>query len=58
MAGCVFRTVSAHRTSLGRVEYQRCVCGLLRIVVESDVVKTAASDGGARPVATAPGAAR
>ncbi len=53
MVGCVFRTVSAHRTSVGWVRYQRCVCRRLRIVVGSDVVKTAGSDGGARPVASA-----
>jgi hypothetical protein len=58
MAGCVFRTVSAHRTSVGWLRYQRCVCGRLRIVEGSEVIRTAGSGGGPRPVAGARGAVR
>ena len=29
--GHLFRTVSAHRTSQGRIEYKKCLCGRWRI---------------------------
>jgi len=31
--------VSEHATSLGRVRYQSCACGLVRILLESEIVK-------------------
>jgi hypothetical protein len=35
---CWFQTSSAHSTSLGRVRYQRCVCGRFRVLLDSDVL--------------------
>jgi hypothetical protein len=35
---CRFQTSSEHSTSLGRVRYQRCVCGRFRVLLDSDVL--------------------
>jgi hypothetical protein len=35
---CRFQTSSEHSTSLGRVRYQRCVCGRFRVLLGSDVL--------------------
>jgi hypothetical protein len=35
---CTFQTSSEHSTSLGRVRYQRCVCGRFRVLLDSDVL--------------------
>ena len=38
MIVCRFQTSSEHSTSLGRVRYQRCVCGRFRVLLDSDVL--------------------
>ncbi len=38
MTVCRFQTSSEHSTSLGRVRYQRCVCGRFRVLLDSDVL--------------------
>ena len=38
MTVCSFQTSSEHSTSLGRVRYQRCVCGRYRVLLDSDVL--------------------
>jgi hypothetical protein len=35
---CRFQPSSEHLTSLGRVRYQRCVCGRFRVLLDSDVL--------------------
>jgi hypothetical protein len=35
---CRFQTSSEHSTSLGRVRYQRCICGRYRVLLDSDVL--------------------
>ena len=39
MTLCSFLTLSEHSTSLGQVRYQRCACGRLRVLLDSDLVK-------------------
>jgi hypothetical protein len=41
---CNFQTLSEHSTSLGRVRYRHCVCGRLRMVLDSDVLKEGPSE--------------
>jgi hypothetical protein len=38
MTVCSFQTSSEHPTSLGRVRYQRCICGRFRVLLDSDVL--------------------
>lgn len=40
---CEFETLSEHLTSAGRVRYQRCRCGRIRVVVGDEVVARAAA---------------
>jgi hypothetical protein len=41
---CSFQTSSEHATSLGRVRYQRCVCGRFRVLLDSDVLREGPSE--------------
>jgi hypothetical protein len=38
VTACRFQTSSEHSTSLGRVRYQRCVCGRFRVLLDYDVL--------------------
>jgi hypothetical protein len=38
VTSCRFQTSSEHSTSLGRVRYQRCICGRYRVLLDSDML--------------------
>jgi len=42
--GCNFQPTSEHSTSLGRVRYQRCACGRIQMLLNSDVLIEGSSE--------------
>jgi hypothetical protein len=41
---CSLQTSSEHSTSLGRVRYQRCVCGRFRVLLNDEVLAEGPSE--------------
>lgn len=38
MIVCSYQLSSEHSTSLGRVRYERCICGRFRVLLDSEVL--------------------